>query len=70
MLLRRGKPPEGSKFEARMWLGPFKVIFLEQPSNGLGNAPGRKSMKPVHFRRLRPYLEKDEESTDGEANYC
>ena len=28
VLLRRGKQPEGSKFEARMWLGPLKVISV------------------------------------------
>ena len=29
VLLRRGRQPEGSRFEARMWLGPFKVISVE-----------------------------------------
>ncbi len=49
VLLRRGKQPEGSKFEARMCLGHFKVISVEQPSYGLGNAPGEKYRKPVHL---------------------
>ncbi len=43
VLLRNGKRPEGSKFEARMWLGPFKVISVEHPRYILENAPGRKS---------------------------
>ncbi len=29
VLLRCGRQPEGSKSEARMWLGPFKVISVE-----------------------------------------
>ncbi len=55
LLLRRGKQQEGSKFEKRMWLGPFKVISVEQPRYVLENAPGRNSRKPVYCRRLRPF---------------
>ena len=38
-----------------MWLGPFKVISVEQPRYVLENAPGRNSRKPVYCRRLRPF---------------
>ncbi len=31
VLLRCAKHPEGSKFEARMWLGRFKVTSVEHP---------------------------------------
>ena len=68
VLLRRGKEPEGSKFEARMWLGPFNVISVEQPRYLLEIAPGRKSRKSVHFRLLRRYQERDEQHPDGEKN--
>ena len=60
VLLRRDKQPEGSKFEARTLLGPFNVISVEHPRYVLENAPGRKSRKPVHFRRLRRYQERDD----------
>ena len=55
VLLRRGRLPEGSKFQARMWLGTYKIISAHHPRNVLENAPGRKYKKPVHFRRLRQY---------------
>ena len=70
VLLRLGWQPERSKFAAQIWLGPFNVISVEHPSYGLENAPGRKSKKPAHFRRLHPYLEKYEAKTDGEAKCC
>ena len=50
LLLRRGKQPEGSKFEARMWLEPFQLISVERTRYVLKDATGRKSRKPVHFR--------------------
>ncbi len=68
VLLRCGKKPEGSKFETRMWMGPFKVISVEHPRYMLENAPGRKSSKPVHFRRLRRYEEQYEQHSDGGKN--
>ena len=52
VLLRRGKRPDGSKFEARTWLGPFNVISVEHPHYVLEIAQGRKSRKPVHFRHF------------------
>ncbi len=39
VLLRHGKQPEGSNFEARTWLGPFKVISVEHARYALVNAP-------------------------------
>ncbi len=68
VLLRRGRQAEGSKFEARMWLGPFKVISVAHPRYVLENAPGRKSRKPVHFSRLCRYQKKDEQHPEGEKN--
>ena len=68
VLLRRGKQPEGSRFEARMWLGPFKLISDEHSLYVLENAPERKPRKPVHFRRLRRYQERDEQHPDVEKN--
>ncbi len=50
VVFRCGKQPEGSEFEARIWLDHFKVISVEHPSYGLGNDAGRKSRKTVHFR--------------------
>ncbi len=47
--------PVGSKFQARMWLGSYKVICAYHPRYGLENASGRKSRIPVHFRRLKQY---------------
>ncbi len=67
--LRRGKQPEGSKFEARMWVGSFRVISVAHLHYVLENAPGRKTRKPVHFRRLRRYQERDEQHPYGE-NDC
>ncbi len=68
VLLRRGKQPEGSKLEARMWLGPFKVISAAHPRYVFENAPRRKSRKPVHSRRLRRYQDRDEQHSNGEKN--
>ncbi len=31
VLLRRGRLPEGSKFQARMWQGPYQVISAHHP---------------------------------------
>ena len=56
VLLRRGNQPKGSKFEARMWLGPYKVRTVQHPHYELENEPGRRSRKPVHVRRLRLYV--------------
>ena len=39
VLLRRGRLPEGSKFQARMWLGPCKVISAHHPRFELENSP-------------------------------
>ncbi len=47
VILRRGEQSEGSNFEARMWLGPSKVIAVENPRYMLENAPGRKSRNPA-----------------------
>ncbi len=69
VLLRCGKEPEGSKFGAKMWLGPFKAISVEHHRYVLENAPGRKSRKPVPFRRLRRYQERDEQHPNG-GNNC
>ncbi len=55
VLLRRGRLPVGSKFQARMWLGPYKVISAYHPRYVFGNSPGRNSRKPVHVRRLNQY---------------
>ena len=55
VLLRRGRLPEGSKFQARMWLGPYKVISAHHPRYVSQNSLGRESRKSVHFRRLRQY---------------
>ncbi len=68
VLLRRGKLPEGSKFEARMCLSPFKVISVEHSRYVLEKDLGRKSRKTMHFRRLRRYQERDEQHSDGEKN--
>ena len=68
VLLRCGKQPEGSKYEARMWLTPFKVTSVGHPRHVLENAPGRKSGKSVHFRRLRRHRERDEQYSGGEKN--
>ena len=64
VLLRRGNQPRGSKFEARMWLGPFEVVSVHHPRYTLKNAPGRKSRKPVHLRRLRKYYERNDEQIE------
>ena len=55
VFLRRGSLPVGSKFQACMWLGPYKLISAHHPRYVLENTPGRKSRKPVHVRRLRRY---------------
>ncbi len=55
VLLRHDNEPEGSKFQAPMWLGPFKVISTDDPRYGLETARGKSSRKPIHFRRLRRY---------------
>ena len=68
VLLRRGRLSEGSKFQAHMWLGPYKVTSAHQPVYVLENAPERKSRKTAHFRSLRQYqvrvgLHREEESS-------
>ena len=68
VLLRRGKQPVGSKFEARMWLALFKVLSVEHPRYVLENAPGRRSRKFVLLRCLLRYQERDEQHSDGEEN--
>ena len=55
VFLRRGRLPEGSKFQARVRLRPYKVISAHHHRYVSENATGRKSRKPVHFRRLRQY---------------
>ena len=59
VLSRRGNQPEGSKFEARMWLGPYKVRAVQHPRYELENAPGRRSRKPVHVRCIRLYMQRE-----------
>ena len=44
---RKGNEPKGSKFESRMWLGPYKVRTVRTPRYELENATGRRSRKPV-----------------------
>ena len=68
VLLRSGKQSEGPIFEARMWLGPYKVISVEHPRYVLENAPGRKSRKPLQFRRLRRYQEREDQQPNGQKN--
>ena len=58
-MLRKGNQPKGSKFEARMWLGPYKVRTVQHPRYELEDAPGRRSRKPVHVRRLRLYIQRE-----------
>ncbi len=70
VLLRRGNQPEGSKFQALMWLGPFKVISTYHPRHGLENALGRRSRKPVYFRRLHQYHCRDTEIRNEEVKNC
>ncbi len=55
VLLRRDKQSEGSNFEARMLLDPFKGISVGHTRYVLENAPGRKSRKHVHFKRFCRY---------------
>ncbi len=55
VLLRHGRQPERSKFQARMWLGPYKFISAHHCRYVLEYAPGRKSRTPVHCRRSRQY---------------
>ena len=59
VLLRRGNQPKGSKFEARMWLEPYQVNTVQYPRYELENAPGRRSRKPVHVRRIRLYIQRE-----------
>ncbi len=61
VLLSPDKQSEGRKFQARMCLGSFKVISVEYLHYVLGNAPGKKSRKHVHLRRLRQYKGRDEQ---------
>ena len=58
-MLRRGTQPKDSKFEARMWLGPYKVKIVRHQSHELETAPGRRSRKPVYVRRLRLYIQRE-----------
>ncbi len=69
LLCRSGKQPEGSKFDARVWLGPFKVISVERPGYALENALARRSTEPVHFKRLRRYQKRDAQHSDGGKNW-
>ena len=39
VLLRHGRQLVGSKFRARLWLGPYKVIYAYHPRYVLENAP-------------------------------
>ncbi len=52
VFLRHGRLPQGSKFQARMWLGSYEVIYAYRPYYLLGNASRRNSRKLVHFRRF------------------
>ena len=47
VLLRGSKQTKGPKFQASMWVGPFKVAFTPHPPSELENASGRRSRKPV-----------------------
>ncbi len=51
VLLRRGRQPKGSKFEAKMWVCPFEVMSVKHPRYVLKNALGRNSTKHVLFKR-------------------
>ena len=47
-MLRRGNQPKYSRFDARMWIGPYKVGTVQHSRYELENSPGRRSRKPVH----------------------
>ena len=61
VLLRRGNQLKGSKFKARMRPGLYKVRTGQHPRYELENAPGRRYQKPVHVRRLRLYMQRENE---------
>jgi Integrase core domain len=42
------------------WYGPCKVIAVDHPRYHLRSTSGRKTRKPVHVRRLRKYVPRNE----------
>ena len=59
VLVRRGRKETGSKIESTNWFGPFIVKKENHPRHKLRTDDRRKFRRPVHSRRLRPYIERE-----------
>ena len=59
VIVRRGRKERGSKVESTNWFGPFIVKEENHPRYQLRTDDRRKFRRPIHARRLKPYVERD-----------